>query len=166
MRLRGEAERSGRGELGVCVGGGDVLGDQVRAFAGGGQGEPFLEDAECGARFRESEKSPYPKSAEVEGEARSLVGLGGCQDCSPPHSPAPALVGGSRMARGLLQGARGVGPGFLGKSPPSAGMGLSGCPLPASGGGLGPRSPWDPGIAGSPDGNPAFDRSCPERLSP
>ena len=59
-----------------------------------------------------------------------------------------------------------MGPGFLGKSPPSAGMGLSGCPLPAPSGGLGPRSPWDPGIAGSPDGNPAFDRNCPERLSP
>lgn len=31
---------------------------------------------------------------------------------------------------------------------------------------VGPRSPRDPGIAGRPDGNPAFDRDGWEGLSP
>lgn len=110
---------------------------------------------------------PHPESRiHPGGEACSWEGCDGCDESSAPDSPAPVPVGGSRMARGLLQGARGVGPGFLGKSPPSAGMGLSGCPVPARGCGLDPRSPRDPGIAGRPDGNPAFDRGCPEGLSP
>ena len=99
------------------------------------------------------------------GEASGREGRGGCHK-RPPRRCSPAQVGWSRLARGLLQRAGGVGPGFLGKSPPSAGMGLSGCPLPARSGDLGPRSSRDPGIAGRPDGNPAFDRDCREGLSP
>lgn len=98
------------------------------------------------------------------GEASGREGRGGCHK-HPPRRSSPAQVGGSGLARGLLQRAGGVGPGFLGKSPPSAGMGLSGCPLPSRSG-LGPRSSRDPGIAGRPDGNPAFDRDCREGLSP
>lgn len=37
---------------------------------------------------------------------------------------------------------------------------------PIRGGGLGLRPCRDPGIAGSPDGNPAFDRECPQGLFP
>lgn len=99
--------------------------------------------------------------------AKSVAGKGGeAATLQPPRLSRPAQVGGSRLARGLLQLAGGVGSRFLGKSPPSAGMGLSGCPLLARGGGLGPRSSRDPGIAGRPDGNPAFDRDCREGLSP
>lgn len=38
--------------------------------------------------------------------------------------------------------------------------------FPLRGGGLGLRPRRDPGIAGSPDGNPAFDRQCPQGLFP
>lgn len=53
-----------------------------------------------------------------------------------------------------------------GEVPALGGVGLPGCPLPAPRGGPGPRSSRDPGIAGRPDGNPAFDRDCGEGLSP
>lgn len=39
-------------------------------------------------------------------------------------------------------------------------------PLPTCGGPLGPHALRDPGIAGSPNGHPAFDRECPLGLFP
>lgn len=138
LRVWGEAAGSGRGEPGEGTG-------RIRcgSLLEGGQGEPFVEDAECRAQFRGSMKSSNLESAKVGGEACSQPGdgAGGAEaaTCQPP--PDPALVGGRYIERGLVQGARGVGPGFLGKSPPSTGIGLSGCPFPARSGGLGPRSP-------------------------
>lgn len=65
----------------------------------------------------------------------------------------------------FLPGAGGVGLGFLGKTSPW-GTRSPWVPFPIRGGGQGLCPHRDPGIAGSPDGNPAFDRQCPQGLFP
>lgn len=101
-----------------------------------------LEDGEPEVQLRVQEV-PLFRAGRSRGEAHNPQGNVGGRD--PPGPPLRWVPG----CRGLLPGAQGVGPLFLGKSPPSAGTGLSGRPLRARGG-LGPRSPRDPGIAASP----------------
>lgn len=55
--------------------------------------------------------------------------------------------------------------GFLGKTSPWSTR-LPWVAFPLRGGGQGLRPGRDPGTAGSPDGNPAFDRQCPQGLFP
>lgn len=96
--------------------------------------------------------------------------LRGKQGVCSPHPPPKALLlhhwgSGFQTPWGFLPGAGGVNLGFLGKTFPW-GTRLPWVTFPIRSGRQGLRPCRDPGIAGSPDGNPAFDRQCPQGLFP
>ena len=158
VRIWGEAEGSGREER--------LLGGWGGGLPERSQGKPFLEDAECGSQSRGSRKSLYPESAEVRGGVRPAAGRGGEAVTSAPlDAPAPHRWAGPCWRGDSCNAQEAWVLVSWGSPRPRQGWASLGAPSPPAAA-ISVHVPRDPGIAGRPDGNPAFDRDCREGLSP
>lgn len=167
MRRRGEAERSGRGELGVCVGGGGCAGRpgegvcwrrSRRTISGGCR----MWGTIPGVR----EVPPIPNQQKSRVKTVAWWGAEAAKIAVPHTLPRQHWWAGPGWRGDSSKALEAWVPASWGSPRPQQGWASLGAPFPPPGAVSVQRSPRDPGIAGSPDGNPAFDRSCPERLSP